>query len=110
MARQKMKRVGTPEEIASAVLHLASDESSYTTGASQRLHLCHNPYQYNEGHVYIFSQELVWSLMEDGQSNRVRMYIFIAEFLIAWVNIENGLTNTLHKITFNNSRRQLIFY
>ena len=42
IARQKMKRVGTPEEIASAVLHLASDESSYTTGASQRLHLlCH---------------------------------------------------------------------
>jgi len=32
IARQKMKRVGTPEEIASAVLHLASDESSYTTG------------------------------------------------------------------------------
>ena len=82
-----MKRVGTPEEIASAILHLASDESSYTTGASQHLDLCHIKY-----YMFTFSQELVWSLMEDGQSNRVRMYIFITEFLIAWVNIENGLT------------------
>jgi len=32
IARQKMKRVGSATEVASAVLYLASDESSYTTG------------------------------------------------------------------------------
>ena len=32
IARQKMKRLGTAEEIASNVLYLASDEAGYTTG------------------------------------------------------------------------------
>ena len=32
IARQKMKRLGTAEEVASNVLYLASDESGYTTG------------------------------------------------------------------------------
>jgi len=33
IARQKMGRLGTAEEIASLVVYLSSDESSYTTGA-----------------------------------------------------------------------------
>lgn len=33
VARQPMNRLGRPEEIAALVVHLASDESSYTTGA-----------------------------------------------------------------------------
>lgn len=33
IARQPMGRLGTPEEIAMLALYLASDESSYTTGA-----------------------------------------------------------------------------
>jgi len=32
-ARQPMGRLGTPEEIAALALYLASDESSFTTGA-----------------------------------------------------------------------------
>ena len=32
IARQKMKRLGTAEEVASIVLHLASDDSAFTTG------------------------------------------------------------------------------
>ena len=32
IARQKMKRLGSAEEIASNVLYLASDEAGYTTG------------------------------------------------------------------------------
>ncbi|HCM81844.1 MAG: Short-chain dehydrogenase/reductase SDR [Candidatus Gottesmanbacteria bacterium GW2011_GWA1_44_24b] len=34
LARIPMKRFGKPEEIASAVVYLASDEASYTTGAT----------------------------------------------------------------------------
>lgn len=34
VARQPIGRLGTPEEIAELVLHLAGDESSYTTGAT----------------------------------------------------------------------------
>jgi 2-keto-3-deoxy-L-fuconate dehydrogenase len=33
VARQPMGRIGRPEEIAQLALHLASDESAYTTGA-----------------------------------------------------------------------------
>jgi 2-keto-3-deoxy-L-fuconate dehydrogenase len=33
IARQPMKRLGTPEEIAALAVYLASDESSFTTGA-----------------------------------------------------------------------------
>ncbi|MBI5364763.1 MAG: SDR family oxidoreductase, partial [Planctomycetes bacterium] len=33
VARQPIGRLGTPQEIAELVLHLASDESAYTTGA-----------------------------------------------------------------------------
>jgi len=31
--RQPMGRLGTPEEIAAAILYLASDEAGFTTGA-----------------------------------------------------------------------------
>jgi 2-keto-3-deoxy-L-fuconate dehydrogenase len=34
IARQPMGRIGRPEEIAALVVHLASDESSYTTGTA----------------------------------------------------------------------------
>ncbi len=33
VARQPLGRLGTPEEIAAMALYLASDESSFTTGA-----------------------------------------------------------------------------
>lgn len=33
IARQPLGRLGTPEEIAAVALHLASDESAYTTGS-----------------------------------------------------------------------------
>ena len=33
VARQPMGRIGAPEEIAALVVYLASDESSFTTGA-----------------------------------------------------------------------------
>ena len=32
-ARHPMKRLGTPDEVASGVLYLASDESSFVTGS-----------------------------------------------------------------------------
>eukprot|EP00091_Calanus_sinicus_P013255 TRINITY_DN29459_c0_g1_i1.p1 TRINITY_DN29459_c0_g1~~TRINITY_DN29459_c0_g1_i1.p1 ORF type:complete len:128 (-),score=40.87 TRINITY_DN29459_c0_g1_i1:113-460(-) len=35
IARQKMGRLGTAEEIAALVTYLASDESAYTTGTEQ---------------------------------------------------------------------------
>ena len=34
IARQPMKRIGKPEEIAKLAVYLASDESSYTTGVA----------------------------------------------------------------------------
>jgi 2-keto-3-deoxy-L-fuconate dehydrogenase len=34
IARQPMGRIGTAEEIAALVVHLASDESAYTTGVA----------------------------------------------------------------------------
>ena len=34
IARQPIGRIGTPEEIAAIALHLASDESAYTTGVA----------------------------------------------------------------------------
>jgi 2-keto-3-deoxy-L-fuconate dehydrogenase len=37
MARHPMGRFGTAEEIASAALYLASDESSFTTGTEIRI-------------------------------------------------------------------------
>ena len=35
VARQRMGRIGTPEEIAAMALYLASDDSKFTTGQSQ---------------------------------------------------------------------------
>ena len=34
VARQPMGRIGTPEEIAALAVHLASDESAFTTGTT----------------------------------------------------------------------------
>ena len=34
LARAPLKRAGKPEEIAAAVVYLASDEASYTTGTT----------------------------------------------------------------------------
>jgi 2-keto-3-deoxy-L-fuconate dehydrogenase len=34
VARQRMGRIGTPQEIAAMALYLASDDSKFTTGQS----------------------------------------------------------------------------
>ena len=35
VARQRMGRIGSPEEIAKLCIYLGSDESTYTTGSLQ---------------------------------------------------------------------------
>ena len=49
MAQQPIPRMGTPEEVASLALYLASDESSYCTGAQFVIDGGHLAGPYREG-------------------------------------------------------------